>query len=77
MTQEQEDFLRGQRIHAKLKRNENVSLDESCFVIWCEGVEKDIVIAFRHSMFLQRSKLQKYNKWKDIFLSWKQTYKLD
>jgi hypothetical protein len=77
MTQEQEEFLRGQRIAAKLQKNEDVSLDEACSVIWFEGNDKNIVRAFRHSMFMKRSKLQKYNKWKDIFISWKQTYKFD
>jgi hypothetical protein len=65
------------RTKAKVQKNEDISLDEACLVICSEGNKKDLVIAFRHQMFLKRSILQKYNKWKDIFLSWKLTYKLE
>jgi hypothetical protein len=71
--QEQEDYLRGQRIAQKLQMNEDVSLDEACSVFWFEGSEKEAVIDFRHQMFHLRSKLQKYSKWKDMFVACKQS----
>lgn len=71
--QEQEDFLRGQRIARKLQMNEDVSLDEACSVLWFEGSDKEDVRDFRRQLFHLRTKLQKYSKWKDMFVACKQS----
>jgi hypothetical protein len=68
---EQEDFIRGQIIARKLKMNEDVSLDDACTVFWFEGSEKEIITEFWHELSPLRMTLQKYSKWKDMFVAWK------